>query len=108
MSSMGFTIEQVVDLLGLERGGQGDRRSFNVKCPVCDKKGHHMNIDKVKDAFRCPKCGESGGMLALYVRFGMGYASYSKEAGQEALKQIREHLNLGMSDKIQYRTIHYL
>lgn len=96
MTNLGFHIEQVVDLLGLERA---DKRavkahSFNVKCPECDNKGFHLNINNDKDNWRCAKCGIGGGMLEMYVRFGMGEKTYTKQLGGKAIRKIKNQLNL--------------
>ena len=77
--SYGFSIsiDQVVDLLGLERDprhGHG-RASYNVKCPFCDDKKYHMNINPGKNAYNCVHCqGDKtgGGALDLYGRAALG------------------------------------
>ena len=42
--------------------------SYYVSCPCCDEdpRKKHLNINLVKDVFRCPRCGVSGGMFDLY------------------------------------------
>lgn len=61
-----INIWDVLSLLGLGEPKYGSS-SFNVRCPCCDDgRDKHLNINVVKEVFRCPKCGISGGMLGLY------------------------------------------
>ena len=60
------------DILSLLRLGEPKygSSSFNVACPCCDEgRDKHLNINVVKEVFRCPKCGISGGKLKLYSVF---------------------------------------
>lgn len=85
-----FTIDDVVGLLGLKR--KNIRPShYQVDCPFClgkdkspDHHGH-MDINTVKNTFRCNRCDISGGMLALY-----GY--YHRLTNQAAYVEITERL----------------
>lgn len=61
-----YHIADVIPLLGLPFPPQG-RSSYYISCPCCDSgRAKHMNINLSKDVFRCPKCGFSGGVFALY------------------------------------------
>ena len=61
-----INIWDVLSLLRLGEPKYGSS-SFNVACPCCDDgRDKHLNINVSKEVFRCPKCGVSGGMLALY------------------------------------------
>lgn len=67
---MEFEMSDVLWLLGIQR--PHGRSSFYIPCPDCDppnKRDGHLNINLIKNCFRCPKCGYSGGMLDLYSRF---------------------------------------
>ena len=91
-------IDDVVNLLGLEKEPRrGSPDSYNVKCPWCDasSKKYHMNINTVKNAYRCVKCATGGYALDLYGRVRMDtplvkgngrelYASLSRELTGEA------------------------
>lgn len=63
--------------------------SYYVKCPCCDDDSHreHLNINLVKDVFRCPRCGVSGGIFDLY-------SLYTKIPRSEAFKSISERLGV--------------
>ncbi len=103
MIDMDFTISQVADILGLERAPKArSKNSFYVKCPICDKDGYHLNINIAKGTWRCVKCDEHGGTLALYTRFGLGVEKYTKEAGRKALREINKRL--GTTDNVRQTT----
>lgn len=96
---MNFTIRDVSELLGLETKGNVNSRSFNVRCPRCDKEhAYHMNIDNKKNVFSCMKCGVSGGTLDLYVMFSLKKEP-SKETRHEAAIEIEKRLNITGDDK---------
>ena len=59
-----FTIREVTDLLGLHIRHK-NAVSLDADCPFCDGKGK-LNINFPKNVFKCNRCGENGGMLALY------------------------------------------
>lgn len=62
-----YHMTDIIPLLGIERPARG-QLSYYVACPCCDDKPHkrHLNINLVKDVFRCPRCNVSGGVLDLY------------------------------------------
>ena len=63
-----INIWDVLSLLGLGEPKYGSS-SFNVRCPCCDDgRDKHLNINVVKEVFRCPKCGISGGMIENHIR----------------------------------------
>lgn len=62
-----FGIMDVVELLHLRiRRRQAD--SVYTDCPICGDRRGKMNVNFVKNVWRCNYCGEHGGMLALYAR----------------------------------------
>jgi len=67
-----FHMRDVIPLLPLPYP-PNDRSSYYVPCPCCDKEGggkeKHLNIDLVKDVFRCPRCGWNGGIFDLYALY---------------------------------------
>ncbi len=82
-----FSMMDVIVLLNLPYPPSG-RASYNINCPCCDTHNKkHLNINLVKNAFCCPKCGFSGGMLDLY-----GY--YAKTDRSKAYKAIIEKLQI--------------
>ena len=60
-------IADIVAMLDLPIPPSG-QSSYYVSCPCCDEdpRKKHLNINLVKDVFRCPRCGVSGGMFDLY------------------------------------------
>ena len=62
-----FGIMDVVELLHLQiRRRQAN--SVYVDCPFCGDRRGKMNVNFVKNVWRCNYCDEHGGMLALYAR----------------------------------------
>lgn len=74
-----FGIMDVVELLHLNvRRRLPD--SVYVDCPFCGDRRGKMNVNKVKDNWRCNYCGEYGGMLNLYCRiFGVSSSDAYRE-----------------------------
>ena len=60
--------------------------SYYIACPNCDKgrKDRHLNINLVKDVFRCPKCDLNGGVFDLYCC----YTHYPREGVRNELLRI--------------------
>lgn len=81
-----FSTAQVLELLSI--GVPSNRSSIDVTCPFCDDRKKHMNINLLKNRYRCNLCGESGNTLQLYQR--MTGLSDCKQAYWE----IMEHLEL--------------
>lgn len=62
-----FGIMDVASLLRLNiRRRQPN--SVYADCPFCGDKRGKMNLNHVKNVWRCNYCGESGGMVALYAK----------------------------------------
>lgn len=74
-----FTIREVAGLLGLHIRHK-NAISYDVDCPFCGEKKGKLNLNLKKNVFKCNRCGESGGMLALY---GKLYGVDNKTARQE-------------------------
>ena len=80
-----FGIMDVVELLHLNiRRRLPD--SVYVDCPFCGDKRGKMNVNMIKDNWRCNYCGESGGMLSLYSRI---YGVSSSDAYREICDALR-------------------
>ena len=62
-----FGIMEVVELLHL-RVRRQQANSVYVDCPFCGDRRGRMNVNFVKNVWRCNYCGEHGGMLGLYAR----------------------------------------
>ena len=69
-----FGIMEVVELLHL-RVRRQQANSVYVDCPFCGDRRGRMNVNFVKNVWRCNHCDEHGGMLALY-RNSAGFQSY--------------------------------
>lgn len=81
-----FGIRDVAELCGLsgEIDRYPNRVSIDINCPFCGGK-KKMNLNLRKDVFGCNRCGEKGGMLALYGKmFGVD--------GQTAYREITDKL----------------
>jgi len=67
-----YTMRDILPFTGLQEP-PGQRGSYNVPCPHCDRYGNsrdkHLNIDLVKDVFNCPKCNFHGGIFDLYAHY---------------------------------------
>ena len=94
MAGLDIDIREVVSLLGLRiKPGDGiNNRSFNVVCPVCGEQTsgrraeYKLNVSVDNQVWRCPKCGEGGGVIALY-----SYAVYGV-TGKAVYKELKEAL----------------
>lgn len=62
----------ILHLLPIESPPRG-KSTFYVPCPHCDRRGRkkdkHLNINLVKDVFRCAICGWNGGIFDLYAYY---------------------------------------
>jgi len=89
MVELRFHMSDILPLLPIKQPADG-KRSYYVTCPCCDgdnKQNGHLNINLVKDMFRCPRCGFSGGVLKLY-------SYYANVSLDEARKAIAEKLHI--------------
>ena len=62
-------IADVVELLGI-RVVRNTGTQLHCKCPFCDDRKAHLNINLGKNVFRCNRCGKGGGVLHLYRYIG--------------------------------------
>ena len=62
-----FSIREVAELLRLHIRHK-NAVSLDVDCPFCGDRKGKMNLNTQKNVFKCNRCGESGGMLALYSK----------------------------------------
>lgn len=62
-----FGIMDVVEIQHL-RIRRRQANSVYVDCPFCNDHRGKMNVNYIKNVWRCNYCGESGGMLALYAK----------------------------------------
>ena len=88
-----FTIRDVAELCGLGNGIEKypNRVSIDINCPFCGGK-KKMNLNLKKDVFGCNRCGEKGGMLALYGKiFGVdSQTAYEEITGKLGNGNIRK------------------
>lgn len=96
-------IEEVVDILGLERDPKSKRGdlTFNVRCPFCgaNSRKYTMKINTQINGYYCFKCsgGEKGlGVLDLYgrVRMGVRHVKGSNGNGKEIMAEMRREMHL--------------
>lgn len=81
-----FGILEVASLLGIRRKDKIYGRSVDACCPLCGDTRFHLNLNLQKNAYRCNKCGESGGMLQLY---GILRGISNSDAYKEILEELR-------------------
>ena len=81
MAQFSIPIEDIVDLLGLERSPKNHpgARSIKVHCPFCGHNGYTMDVDTVNCVYHCFHCPDDlqkhNGALDLYSRVRMGAPS---------------------------------
>ena len=70
-----ISIVDIAEIIGLEMEPfRTGKISFNARCPICgDPHEYKLNINVLKNCWRCAKCGSNGGMFDMYARFSMGY-----------------------------------
>ena len=67
-----------------------NRRDYNIPCPQCDRgRDKHLNINLLKDVFRCPRCGFSGGIFDLY-------ACYTNTPRGEVYNALKDRMDAGV------------
>lgn len=79
MQDFPFTIRDIAYLMNLHIRHK-NTVSYDVDCPFCGDKKGKLNLNLKKNVFKCNRCGESGGMLALY---GKVYGVDNQTACQE-------------------------
>ena len=69
------------------------KSNFDIICPSCGKK--KLNINLIKGVFRCPRCGEGGGPIALYafVKHGIPPTVFKNS---DQYEQMKAELNDGV------------
>lgn len=85
-----FGIMDVVELLHL-RVRRRQVGSAYVDCPFCGDCRGKMNVNFLKNVWRCNYCDEHGGMLALYAR-------YHNTTNSDAYREICDALQAGDTD----------
>lgn len=84
-----FTIKDVAFLLNLHIRHKSSV-SWDADCPFCGETKGKLNLNLKKNVFKCNRCGESGGMLALYGKiYGVDNQTACEEI-KEALGHSKE------------------
>ena len=65
MQDFPFTIRDIAGIMNLHIRHK-NTVSLDVDCPFCGDRKGKLNLNLKKNVFKCNRCGESGGMLALY------------------------------------------
>jgi len=74
-----FNIKDVAYLLNLHIRHK-NTVSLDADCPFCGDRKGKLNLNLKKNVFKCNRCGESGGMLALYGKiYGVDNQTACKE-----------------------------
>ena len=74
-----FGIMEVVNLLNLRIRRQ-QANSVYVDCPFCGDRRGRMNVNFVKNVWRCNYCDAHGGMLALYAELNHIWSAVRRPA----------------------------
>ncbi len=77
------SIEQVIDLLGIEVVRKTTTQ-WHCRCPFCADRKAHMNVLLTSGVFRCNRCGRGGGVLHLYA----DYCNVGRSTAYEELCRI--------------------
>lgn len=89
-----FQMTEVLPLLDLEPNPkQAGDTSRDYRCPFCNDKGYHLNINFARNVYSCVLCKSGGGVLKLYAAVQMGELQYTKEVGKRANRELRERIN---------------
>ena len=97
MDQFSIPIEDIVDLLGLERSPKSHpgARSIKVHCPFCGHRGYTMDVDLVNCVYHCFHCPDdlqrNNGALDLYSRVRLGVPSYQLDR-KKVFHQLCEEL----------------
>lgn len=108
MAQFSIPIEDIVDLLGLERSptNRTGARSIKVHCPFCNHRGYTMDVDVASCVYHCFHCPDdlqmNNGALDLYSRVRLGAPSCQldrkqvfhqlcEELGHSELKMLQKH-----------------
>ncbi len=75
-----FTMENVVDWSGVLVQRRWDNQ-IQARCPFCEDRKAHLNVNLTKDVFRCSRCGVGGGPLQFW-------AELKHESTREAYKDL--------------------
>lgn len=112
MPAFSVSIEQVADLLGLERK-PSDRRgavSQNFRCPFCDDAGnkYHLNINTQKNTYFCVRCMDrtwrNTGALDLYARVRHGVRCVPGQNSKNLFIEMKTELEGGSSQYVYDNT----
>ena len=76
-----YTLPEVLDRLGFDY----DYDRGKMDCPFCGSR-RKMSLDWEENQYRCPKCGESGGIFHIFAHFQMGYTLEKKAPKAEKAK----------------------
>ena len=71
-----FDILWVAEKCGLLEGDVKYKGTeIEVRCPLpgCGDTSHHLGINLEKNAWKCLRCGEGGGMVFLYAKLGQSH-----------------------------------
>ena len=96
--SFSIPIENIVDLLGLERSPKNrpGARSMKVHCPFCNHRGYTMDVDTSLDVYHCFHCPEEmqkkTGALDLYSRVRLGQP-LDRQNSKETFKMLLNELD---------------
>lgn len=80
-----FTIDDIVQIMGLKTSKRKTGESYNACCPFCGDTHYHLNINRRKNLWRCNRCGRGGGVFQLFLQEDR---DFSREEISNARKKI--------------------
>ena len=92
MSGFDYDIRDVVRILNLTVRRKNPR-SYDVDCPFCNYKRGKLNVNTVKNVFRCNYCNEQGGMLDMYSKL---YNITKSEANRQIREALGHYADIGI------------
>ena len=97
----------IIPLIGIPYP-PGGRSSYYIPCPKCDDgpRKKHLNINLVKDVFRCPRCGFHGGVFDLYASYTGTDRSHVRKELLERLRMRDSGYKAGMKEENPKPPVH--
>lgn len=92
-SNRRYSLPELMDRIGFDY----DAERGKMDCPFCGKK-NKMSLDLEEDTYRCPKCGQSGGVFHMFTYFVKGY-ELPKKSSKSLLRQVLGELTEYMEGK---------
>lgn len=80
-----YTLPELLDRLGFDY----DYDRGKMDCPFCGSK-RKLSLDWEENQYRCPKCGQSGGVFHMFAYFQKGYTLEKKAPKAKKVEVAKE------------------